>query len=165
MRLWSAHYGLGEHICGPNSCKALSIEADGTQWTSSALGRVLDQSELQSNFFTVSPTNGAIAEAELESGELNTGKNALTNRSPSRRGPRTTSGSAATTASQHRSRRLLRVAIYDTGWHITQNVVVDGSKGLHVMAVPQPGEDRSGLGGPDGRGRVPRRLRRLLNTH
>ena len=84
----------------PNSCGALSIEADGTQWTSSALGRVLDQSELQSNFFTVSPTNGAIAEAELQSGQLNTGKNALTNRSPSRRGRRTRSRSAATTPSK-----------------------------------------------------------------
>ena len=56
VRLWSAHYGLGEHICGPSSCGALSTEADGTQWTSSALGLVLDQSELQANFFTISPT-------------------------------------------------------------------------------------------------------------
>src|ERR1700761_8372614 len=36
-RLWSAHYGLGEHICGPHSCGQLSIDADGTQWTSSAM--------------------------------------------------------------------------------------------------------------------------------
>src|SRR5215475_7744363 len=33
-RLWTAHYGLGAHICGPGSCGQLSILADGTQWTS-----------------------------------------------------------------------------------------------------------------------------------
>ncbi len=51
-RLWTAHYGLGEHICGPGSCGALSIDADGTQWTSSARGLVLDQSLLLEDFFT-----------------------------------------------------------------------------------------------------------------
>lgn len=50
-RLWTAHYGLGEHVCGPGSCKALRIPADGTQWTSSAMGRVLDQSLLLGDFF------------------------------------------------------------------------------------------------------------------
>jgi hypothetical protein len=54
-RLWTAHYGIGEHICGPASCAALSIEADGTQWTSSAMGRILDQSLLAADFFGVSP--------------------------------------------------------------------------------------------------------------
>jgi hypothetical protein len=34
VRLWSAHYGLGEHICGPGSCGAVPVEVDGTQWTS-----------------------------------------------------------------------------------------------------------------------------------
>lgn len=51
VRLWSAHYGAGEHICGPSTCRALSIDADGTQWTSSALGRVLDASLLVPDFF------------------------------------------------------------------------------------------------------------------
>ena len=51
-RLWTAHYGLGEHICGPASCGALSVNADGTQWTSSAMGLVLDQSLLVADFFT-----------------------------------------------------------------------------------------------------------------
>lgn len=50
-RLWTAHYGQGEHICGPRSCGQLSIDADGTQWTSSAMGRVLDQSLLAPDFF------------------------------------------------------------------------------------------------------------------
>lgn len=57
VRLWTAHYGSGEHICGPGpgSCKALRIPADGTQWTSSAMGRVLDQSLLLSDFFGAVP--------------------------------------------------------------------------------------------------------------
>ena len=50
-RLWTAHYGLGEHICGPAACGQLSTDADGTQWTSSAMGRVLDQSLLRAGFF------------------------------------------------------------------------------------------------------------------
>jgi hypothetical protein len=53
VRLWTAHYGAGEHICGPKSCGALSIDADGTQWCNDALGRPLDQSSLLGDFFTV----------------------------------------------------------------------------------------------------------------
>lgn len=30
-RLWSAHYGDGQHICGPSPCGS-SVQADGTQW-------------------------------------------------------------------------------------------------------------------------------------
>lgn len=51
VRLWTAHYGAGEHICGPRSCGALSIDADGTQWRDDALGRSLDQSLLLADFF------------------------------------------------------------------------------------------------------------------
>jgi hypothetical protein len=51
VRLWSAHYGAGEHVCGPSSCRMTPVAMDGTQWTSSAMGRVLDQSLLLGNFF------------------------------------------------------------------------------------------------------------------
>jgi hypothetical protein len=51
VRLWSAHYA-GQHICGPASCGALSIGADGTQWTSRAWGRNLDESLLAEGFFS-----------------------------------------------------------------------------------------------------------------
>jgi peptidoglycan hydrolase-like protein with peptidoglycan-binding domain len=51
LRLWSAHYGEGAHICGPASCKQLAVAVDGTQWTDSALGRSLDQSLLSDGFF------------------------------------------------------------------------------------------------------------------
>lgn len=33
VRLLSAHYGQGAHICGPASCGEIGIEMDGTQWT------------------------------------------------------------------------------------------------------------------------------------
>lgn len=64
-RLWTAHYGLGEHICGPHSCGALSVDADGTQWTQNAMGRVLDQSLLLANFFGA-PAPAATAQQLLK---------------------------------------------------------------------------------------------------
>jgi peptidoglycan hydrolase-like protein with peptidoglycan-binding domain len=51
VRLWSAHYGAGEHICGPATCRLLSTPADGTQYTDAALGRNLDASLLLGSFF------------------------------------------------------------------------------------------------------------------
>jgi hypothetical protein len=58
VRLWTAHYGFGEHACGPGSCRELSVDADGTQWTSNALGRTLDQSLLADDFFGTAPAPG-----------------------------------------------------------------------------------------------------------
>jgi hypothetical protein len=55
VRLWSAHYGDGLHICGPASCGLMSEDADGTQWTSNAMGRPLDQSVLKDDFFGIPP--------------------------------------------------------------------------------------------------------------
>ena len=57
VRLWSAHYGAGEHICGPSACRwpGITVAVDGTQWTSNALGRNLDQSLLAANFFGAAP--------------------------------------------------------------------------------------------------------------
>jgi peptidoglycan hydrolase-like protein with peptidoglycan-binding domain len=51
VRLWSAHYTGSAHVCGPASCGATSVSMDGTQWTDSAMGRVLDQSLLLDDFF------------------------------------------------------------------------------------------------------------------
>ncbi len=138
VRLWTAHYGLGQHICGPGSCGALSVEADGTQWTSSALGRVLDESELQANFFTISPTNGATAEAELQSGQLNFGKNALTMIAVA---PGTAHQIAfgCDNTVENQQPPMLRVAIYDTGWYLrTGGVQVNGTKGLSVVPFRNP---------------------------
>lgn len=55
VRLWSAHYTLEPHICGPASCREMSIEADGTQWTDRAMGRALDESLLAADFFATTP--------------------------------------------------------------------------------------------------------------
>ena len=137
VRLWTAHYGLGQHICGPSSCRALSVAADGTQWTSSALGLVLDESELQSNFFTTDPS--VTAEAELQSGQLNTGKNVPTAIAV---GPGTAHHIAfgCDNSVESQPPAVLRVAIYDTGpgWHVTNNVVINSPNGLHIMTFPNP---------------------------
>jgi peptidoglycan hydrolase-like protein with peptidoglycan-binding domain len=52
VRIWSAHYTT-QHICGPNVCGYPA--ADGTQWTSRAMGRNLDQSMLVNDFFGTVP--------------------------------------------------------------------------------------------------------------
>jgi hypothetical protein len=54
IRLWSAHYTT-RHICSPSVCGF--PQADGTQWTSQAHGRNLDQSELENNFFQHASTS------------------------------------------------------------------------------------------------------------
>jgi peptidoglycan hydrolase-like protein with peptidoglycan-binding domain len=54
VRLWTAHYGQGKHICGPKTCGELPVDADGTQWTSTfqgAGGADIDASLLNDNFF------------------------------------------------------------------------------------------------------------------
>jgi Putative peptidoglycan binding domain len=50
VRLLTAHYGQGPHICGPHSCGLLNLEADGTQWTDESSGG--DMSMLAGDFFT-----------------------------------------------------------------------------------------------------------------
>lgn len=57
IRLWSAHYDAGQHICGPSTCAytvpggQVITACDGTQWTDTALGRNLDESILADTFF------------------------------------------------------------------------------------------------------------------
>ncbi len=72
IRLWTAHYGEGEHICGPGkgTCGQLSIGADGTQWTPNALGRTLDQSRLLDDFFGTSVPSPSQAYAEVDMAKL-----------------------------------------------------------------------------------------------
>ena len=136
VRLWTAHYGAGEHICGPNTCGALSENADGTQWTPTAGGLVLDQSLLLENFFTTT-TPIATTEAELQSGQLNTGKNAVTVIAvPPGTAHRITFGVDNGIQGQPVSR--LRVAIFDTKWHIHPDVVIDGGKGPGTIVFPNP---------------------------
>jgi hypothetical protein len=75
IRLWSAHYGQGKHICGPGTCGLTSHACDGTQWTDAALGRSLDESILLSGFFSLSAPAQLIVE---ESMLLKPGAGALT---------------------------------------------------------------------------------------
>jgi hypothetical protein len=54
VRLRSAHYGAGEHICGPATCKLVPVSMDGTQWTDTAAGAggtQIDASLLAADFF------------------------------------------------------------------------------------------------------------------
>lgn len=54
VRLWSAHYGAGVHICGPGTCKLVDVDCDGTQWTDGqpgVNGTRVDESVLRDDFF------------------------------------------------------------------------------------------------------------------
>jgi hypothetical protein len=131
IRLWTAHYGAGEHICGPSTCGALSENADGTQWTSSAGGLVLDQSLLLEDFFTTT-SDPVVTEAELQSGQLNNGHGVFTVIAVP---PGTASriAFAIDNVTQNVPSAQLRVAFYDTAWHVHPDVVLQGGKGLAVM--------------------------------
>jgi hypothetical protein len=139
VRLWTAHYDAGQHICGPGTCGALSVNADGTQWTPNAVVNGakldLDQSLLLENFFTTDPT--VTTEAELQSGQLNTGKDAHTAIAV----PPGTAHQIAfgcDNALQHQPVVHLRVAVFDTKWHIDYDLVVEGTKGLAHVAFADP---------------------------
>jgi hypothetical protein len=54
VRLLSAHFGDGPHICGPHSCGLISLEMDGTQWSNQSAGlngAAIDMSMLAEGFF------------------------------------------------------------------------------------------------------------------
>ena len=58
VRLWSAHYGAGKHICGPATCKLIAEQMDATQWTDTAPGAggsKVDETLLAPDFFTQPP--------------------------------------------------------------------------------------------------------------
>lgn len=58
VRLLSAHYGQGPHICGPHTCGLVTIDMDGTQWTDAynGDGGQVDMSMLNDDFFNPPPT-------------------------------------------------------------------------------------------------------------
>jgi hypothetical protein len=134
-RLWTAHYGLGEHICGPGSCRALSVAADGTQWTSSARGLVLDQSLLVAGFFTTATTAPTATEAELQSGQLNTGHGVFTVIAVPPGSAHHIALGVDNTAQNVPIARL-RVAFFDTAWRVHPDVEIDGTRGLGILAFP-----------------------------
>lgn len=59
VRLLSAHYGAGQHICGPHTCGEIGTDMDGTQWSDdikTASLAVIDMSVLRDDFFGPVPT-------------------------------------------------------------------------------------------------------------
>lgn len=79
VRLLSAHYGLGEHICGPkgstlNACGYPGIPPmDGTQWTNEAPGlggSRIDMSALDDSFFGTPVPVPAPSYAEFDMAKL-----------------------------------------------------------------------------------------------
>lgn len=107
---------------------------NGTQWTVSALGRNLDTSLLLDSLFaTGSPvtTGGGIAVRATEQRPERARRD--------QRPPGTAHHVAlgVDNGVQGLPPVRVRVAIFDTRWHI-ENVIVDGTKGLTVIAFPNP---------------------------
>jgi len=68
VRLLSAHYGAGEHICGPHTCNLIAEPMDGTQYTDQHPGNhgtLIDMSVLLDSFFAA-PTPPDPAEDTLK---------------------------------------------------------------------------------------------------
>jgi GH25 family lysozyme M1 (1,4-beta-N-acetylmuramidase) len=78
-------------------------------------------------------------EVEVQSGQLNSGANAVTVIA-------VPWGSAKAIAFgcdngvQALPPAVLRVAIYDTAWHVTPSLTVDGTKGQAILSFPDPGK-------------------------
>jgi len=78
-------------------------------------------------------------EDEVQAGQLNTGASAVTVIA-------VPWGSAKAVAFgcdngvQGLAPAVLRVAIYDTAWHVTPSVTVDGTKGQSIVSFPDPGK-------------------------
>jgi peptidoglycan hydrolase-like protein with peptidoglycan-binding domain len=62
-RLWLAHYGQGQHTCGPSTCGY--PQADATQFTSKALGESLDESEVADDFFGAQPLTFPVKQGDV----------------------------------------------------------------------------------------------------
>jgi hypothetical protein len=80
VRLLSAHYGAGEHICGPRTCKWPGVpDMSGTQWTNSYStgSAIVDMSALQDNFFG-SPALTATEKIVQELGIVKPGDTGIT---------------------------------------------------------------------------------------
>jgi lysozyme len=78
-------------------------------------------------------------EVEVQSGQLNTGENAVTVITvPPGSGRKIAFG--CDNGLQGLPPAALRVAIFDTRWHITPNVTVDSTKGQTVLAFPDAGK-------------------------
>jgi GH25 family lysozyme M1 (1,4-beta-N-acetylmuramidase) len=75
--------------------------------------------------------------SEVQSGQLNTGANAVTVISVPH-GSATNIAFGCDNGLQGLPPAVLRVAIYDTQWHITNNVTVDSTKGQAIVSFPNP---------------------------
>ena len=73
----------------------------------------------------------------MQSGQLNTGANALTVITVPHGGG-TNIAFGCDNGLQGLPPAVLRVAIYDTQWHVTDNVTVDSTKGQTVLPFPDP---------------------------
>lgn len=68
-RLWTAHYGKGQHICGPSTCAGTAESADATQYTSTANGESLDESACDPDFFTIVVPPAPVVEPTATQGD------------------------------------------------------------------------------------------------
>ena len=78
-------------------------------------------------------------EVEVQSGQLNTGANALTVIAvPPGSGSKVAFG--CDNGVQGLAPAVLRVAIFDTQWHVTNGVTVDSTKGMTAVQFPDAGK-------------------------
>lgn len=75
VRLLSAHYGKGQHICGPRTCKypGLTETMDGTQWTNVFTGNggaAIDMSSLADGFFGATAPGSTANWTEIDMSKL-----------------------------------------------------------------------------------------------
>jgi len=98
---------------------------------------LLVQSLLLGTFFTTAGTDPIPTEDELQSGQLNTGHGVFTVIAVPP-GKAHQVAFAVDNTAQNVPAAQLRVAFFDTQWHVHPDVVIDGTKGLAILPFPSP---------------------------
>lgn len=116
-RIWSAHYGAGQHICGPNSCHLCQATADATQYTDRAQSKSLDESLCDATFFTMVTPPPSHGQPTLTQGDTGAAVKTLQERL-------NTWGGHLTVDSTFGTATLADVKAFQTAHHLTPDGVV-----------------------------------------
>jgi hypothetical protein len=143
IRILTAHYTYEAHICGPATCRALPVAADGTQWTDKAAGvggSLIDESLLTADFFT-SPKPAPPTEDDVATGQITGTKQDIVRRSGSQPPQKVTFGCSMDAQIRVDCRDGKPSQQLSLGYGATQSVDWPPAVDMIVVHVVKPASD------------------------